>query len=57
MGVTGLLPALQVQAQKGVRYLKKLRGSAVGIDLAGWLHKFVAKEYRSVVRFVTVSEA
>jgi hypothetical protein len=49
MGVTGLLPALQVQAQKGVRYLKKLRGSAVGIDLAGWLHKFAAKEYRSVV--------
>ena len=35
MGVTGLLPALKVQAETGVRYLKKACGSAVGVDLAG----------------------
>ena len=42
MGVTGLLPALQVQAENGARYLKKACGSAVGVDLAGWLHESAA---------------
>ena len=49
MGVTGLLPALQVQAETGARYLKKACGSAVGVDLVGWLHEYAAHDYRSVV--------
>ena len=49
MGVTGLLPALQVQAETGARYLKKACGSAVGVDLAGWLHECAAHDYRSAV--------
>ena len=48
MGVTGLLPALAVEAQK-CHYLKKARGAAVGIDLAGWLHESAANNYAALV--------